>query len=170
MVYFSSDLHLGHRNINKYREAFSSSKEHDEFILEKMKKLTKRDILFMLGDFIFPGELFKQQMEIISRLPCRIKVVLGNHDSMELLDYRSNQISIENPLRGYKNLWLSHCPIHHLELRGRLGNIHGHLHQEKLEDLRYFNVNLDVNNYEFVPFDTIKEHFNKLKEINEPNK
>ena len=66
-------------------------------------------------------------------------------------------MEIQLPLFSYKGIWLSHCPIHPLELRGREGNAHGHLHLEKLNDKRYFNVNIDVNNYEFVTFDKIKE-------------
>lgn len=164
MVYFTSDLHLGHRNIAKYRKPFSTAKEHDEFMIDKLSKLNKRDLIFILGDFIFKGEYFYEQMRTISKLPCRIKVILGNHDSLELLDYRSHWLSIENPLMSYKNLWLSHCPIHTNELRNRQGNVHGHLHKESLEDSRYFNVNIDVNAYEFVTLDTIKEHFAKLKD------
>lgn len=64
-------------------------------------------------------------------------------------------ILIQLPLFSYKNTWISHCPIHPQELRNRDGNIHGHLHNSIVPDLRYFNVNLDVNGYDFVPLTKI---------------
>ena len=53
MVYFSSDFHLGHNSILKYRTKFSSIEEHDEAIFKEMDKLKKRDILYIIGDFLF---------------------------------------------------------------------------------------------------------------------
>lgn len=54
MVYFTSNLHLGHNTILKYRgDRFSSIEEHDEYILKNIQKLSKRDILYIIGDGIF---------------------------------------------------------------------------------------------------------------------
>ena len=53
MVYFSSDFHLGHKAILKYRPQFSTIEEHDNAIFSQLEKLTKRDQLFILGDFLF---------------------------------------------------------------------------------------------------------------------
>lgn len=39
----------------------------------------------------------------------------------------------------YKNLWLTHAPIHPDELRGKK-NVHGHCHGHILNDKRYINV------------------------------
>lgn len=58
-----------------------------------------------------------------------------------------------------KNFWISHCPVHYQELRGRVGNIHGHLHFAELDDPRYFDVGLDKNNFKFVDFEDIKNIF-----------
>ena len=72
---------------------------------------------------------------------------MGNHDSKLL--YNETCIEMQLPFYSYKNMWLNHCPIHPEELRGRDGCVHGHMHLESLPDKRYFNVNLDVNNYQF---------------------
>ncbi len=177
-VYFTSDLHLGHRNIHKYRTRFNSTEENDKYMLDLICSLDKRDILIVLGDFLFDGEHFNDYLNHIeTKAKCRIKLIMGNHDSKLLYNLpTTSRISIELPLYSYKNMWLSHCPIHPKEMRGRLGNIHGHLHEEHvtyknanmfsstfakpLLDPRYFNVNIDVNNYQFVKLDTIKEYFN----------
>lgn len=155
-VMFTSDLHLGHRSICKYRSKFTTAEEHDEYILDLMSKLNKRTILFILGDFLFDGPHFEVYLHRIAKFPCTIKLVMGNHDSMQLYTQTiAPNILIQLPLFSYKNTWLSHCPIHPQELRNRDGNIHGHLHNSIVPDLRYFNVNLDVNEYDFVPLNKI---------------
>ena len=157
MVYFTSDLHLGHKSIPKYRDRFSTLEEHDDYIFKKIKELGKRDILIILGDFLFDGPHYDEYIERLKRISCRIKLVMGNHDSKKL--YKEDCIEMQLPFYSYKSMWLSHCPIHPQEMRGRSGNVHGHMHLERLDDTYYFNVNLDVNNYEFVTLEDIKEYF-----------
>ena len=85
---------------------------------------------------------------------------MGNHDSKKL--YKEDCIEMQLPFYSYKSMWLSHCPIHPKEMRGRRANLHGHMHLERLDDTNYFNVNLDVNGYKFVSLEYIKKHFDKL--------
>lgn len=161
MVYFTSDLHLGHKAIYKYRDKFVDSRTHDMYMLEKIKKLGKRDILIVLGDFLFDGDHYEEYIQELKTFNCRIKVILGNHDSKELFREYGTDSNIEPqlPFYSYKNMWLSHCPIHPNEMRKRVGCVHGHLHLEKIDSKNYFNVNIDVNDYEFVTLETIKAYF-----------
>lgn len=157
MVYFSSDFHLGHNSILKYRTKFSSIEEHDEAIFKEMDKLKKRDILYIIGDFLFDCDNFENYLLRISKYPFRIKLVMGNHDSLKLYSQTiAKNIEIQLPLFSYKNNWITHCPIHPKEIRGRGKIIHGHLHGDIIDDPRYFNVNLDNNGFKFVDFDYIK--------------
>jgi calcineurin-like phosphoesterase family protein len=170
MVYFTSDLHLQHKAIHKYRH-FKTTEENDEYFLQKIESLKKRDILYILGDFIFDGPKYDEYIQRIRKAKCRIKLIMGNHDSL-LLYKEINQksqtpegsIEIQLPFFSYKNFWISHCPIHPQEMRRRQGNIHGHLHNNVIQDDRYFNVSPERNNYEFVDFEKIKEYF-KEKEL-----
>ena len=43
-----------------------------------------------------------------------------------------------------------------------------HMHLETLNDPFYFNANIDVNNYQFVPLETIKQFFASRTQ-SEPN-
>lgn len=166
-VLFTSDLHLGHRSIHKYRKQFESADQHDQHILSRLSSLDKRTILYILGDFLFDGPNLEQYLTLISTMPCTIRVVPGNHDSKLLYTQTiAPNIHIELPLFSYKSAWVSHCPIHPHEMRNRIGNIHGHLHHEILPDPKYFNVNLDVNDFQFVPLDTI---LTSLRSANESN-
>jgi len=159
-VLFTSDLHLGHKNICKYRERFSSSEEHDEYMLSKIEALDKRDLLFILGDFIFESPKYEEQIERLSKVKCRIRFIMGNHDSLKLL--KVDFLEHREPLANYKGMWLSHCPIHPQELRNRTGNIHGHLHSCDIGAKEYFNVNIENHDYEFVKLETIKEYFENV--------
>lgn len=170
MILFSSDFHLGHNVIvPKYRN-FKSQEEHDALILDNMSKLHKKDILYILGDFVFDSDKYDYYINELSKMSCRIKLIMGNHDSLKL--YKENRLpklELHQPLLTYKKMWLSHCPIHPQEMRNRILNIHGHLHGHKVETSvwvnklneyntpKYFNVCLDNNNFEFVNFEYIKE-------------
>lgn len=163
-VYFVGDTHLGHNNIINYRKIFDTQTEHDTYILDMISKLHKKDILYVLGDFIFDCDKYDYYIEQFKKIPCRIKLVMGNHDSLRL--YKEDRFEIQLPLFSYKNFWISHCPIHKQEMRGRIGNIHSHLHGEnimknilgfKVVDGEYINVNLDINKYKLISFDEIKE-------------
>lgn len=167
-VFFTSDLHLGHNSIYKYRsDKFNSQEEHDEYILNLIDGLGKRDVLVVLGDFIFESLNYGYYISRIKEAKCRIKVVMGNHDSLKM--YSEECIEMQLPIFSYKNMWLSHVPIHDTELRGRIGNVHGHLHKQSTDGLctipdnRYFNVNIDVNNYRFIPLEEIKKYYKTLK-------
>lgn len=46
-------------------------------------------------------------------------------------------------------------------------NIHGHLHKVAIPDKRYFNVNLDANDYKFVEFEAIKERASSIQQNND---
>lgn len=154
MNYFTSDFHFGHKNILKFRPEFSSLEEHDNVILDNISKLNKRDILFILGDFIFDCKNYDYYITQLNKMSCRFKVILGNHDSLKVI--YEPKFEIQLPLFSYKSFWLSHCPIHSSEIRGRYGNIHGHLHKCVIYDKRYTNVNVDVNDFKFLKFDDIK--------------
>ena len=166
MVYFTSDLHIGHRAITKYRPQFRSAEEHDEFWLDKLETLGKRDVLFILGDFLFDGEHYQKYIQRIRKIKGRIKLIMGNHDSLNLYQEINQKpqspqgsIEIQLPLFSYKNMWVSHCPIHPQELRNRIGCIHGHLHNSTLEDTRYYDVCPEKHDYDFVTLDEIKKYY-----------
>jgi calcineurin-like phosphoesterase family protein len=156
-VYFCSDWHLGHRNILKYRPQYKTIEEHDQHFIDTFNKtVTKRDTVFFLGDIAFTEE----GLEKLSQLRyCRQKIlVAGNHDYLnadEYLEYFDDVLG----MKSYKSFWLSHCPIHHQELRNRKANIHGHLHGSVLNDPRYFDVCPEKHNYQMVDYEEIKAFY-----------
>lgn len=154
-VYFLSDLHLGHKNVHKFRTQFSTAEAHDEFILEQIKKtLTKRDKVFLLGDNCFTKEKFDALIDAIPA-GCIVVYILGNHDLERDLtvEYISSKVHSVHALLKYKHYWISHAPIHPIELRGKV-NIHGHTHFEIMGE-RYINVCPEHTGFKPVALETL---------------
>ncbi len=133
-VWFCSDLHLGHKNIGKFRSPLvSSEKENNTRILLEWKTtVNKRSVVYVLGDFCFDRELFDSL-----DLPGKKILIRGNHDNFQTEQYLNFFDEVEGFVK-YKGYWLSHAPIHPDELRGKV-NLHGHVHYGTLPDKRYFN-------------------------------
>lgn len=135
-VWFTSDLHFGHKNINKFRLEVSSEEDNRRRICEDWAKLvTKRDDIYVLGDAAFTMGTVQE----FGNLPgARKFLVRGNHDELDTQVYLKYFTSVYG-LKKYKEFWLSHCPIHPNELRGKI-NLHGHVHYADVQDTRYFNM------------------------------
>lgn len=56
---FTSDWHLNHKSILKYRPQFSSIEEHDQSIFDQLAVLNKRDTVFVIGDILFDGDRYE---------------------------------------------------------------------------------------------------------------
>lgn len=136
---FISDLHLGHRSICKYRTQFSSVEEHDYYVKEQILSNTdKRTKLFILGDIAFDKAGADWIIWLSERM--NVELLLGNHcvqnqiGVQNVINYVNNGIKVSG-FKSYKNVWLSHCPIHEQELRGKALNVHGHCVDEDTEIL-----------------------------------
>ena len=117
----------------------------------------------MLGDMAFDLEA----LEMISKLPGIKHLILGNHDKE-----KKRNISIQNLVNAYhdihgfmryKEFWLSHCPIHFDELRGRY-LVHGHTHNHLINDPRYLNVCLEQTDYKPISLEQVRLIFESRKE------
>ncbi len=137
-VWFTSDPHIGHKNIATWRKNISSCEHNTEWFFECWRaSVGKNDLVYVLGDSIFDRELFPRFAE----LPGRKILIRGNHDkgpASELLTVFEDV----KALVPYKKFWLSHAPIHPQELRGKI-NVHGHVHYKTVPDYRYINVCCD---------------------------
>ena len=140
-VWVCADLHLGHKNITKFRRQFATAEEHHKTVMENfLTTVGKRDKVFLLGDIVFKDGL--EYANILSALAADLVLVKGNHDAM---DFYADSVQ---GLMSHKGAWLSHAPIHEQALDYRKQfNIHGHLHGSFINDPRYFNVSLEHTNY-----------------------
>lgn len=111
--------------------------DHDQWFIENWNMTVgKRDPVYVLGDVAFN----RDAVQVFKHLRGDKKLILGNHDEYAVDHYLAAGFDIKPSLYKYrKTFWLSHAPIHPTELRG-LPNIHGHIHDNVIEDERYLNV------------------------------
>jgi calcineurin-like phosphoesterase family protein len=174
VVYFTSDWHLGHTNVHKWREEKYGIKADtiEELLFDNFTQVVRaRDVTWFLGDMILAKTEEEQQyyMSRVAALPGRKYLVLGNHDT----DHLAGNISVRKLLEVFdevygmvkwKGVWLTHAPIHPAELRGK-PNIHGHMHGEILSDYRYINVCPEQTDYRPVQWQNdIKPRIDIVKE------
>jgi calcineurin-like phosphoesterase family protein len=138
---------------------FASAAEQDEFIVGQWNKTVhKRDITYILGDVTME----KANYDILDRLNGMKRVVLGNHDKQEDTAKLMPHVNSVAGMVQYKGIFLTHCPIHPMELDYRVQyNIHGHIHSKVVEipftlfgrtmfkrvDRRYICVSCEQVNY-----------------------
>jgi calcineurin-like phosphoesterase family protein len=124
---FIADLHLGHINM-ALKRGFSTVEEHDEYIIEQWNKVVKkRDITWILGDVTMEKS---SSYYLLDRLNGMKKVVLGNHDKPSNVPELLKYVNAVSGMVKYKGVWLSHCPVHPMELEYNIKrNIHGHIHE-----------------------------------------
>ena len=81
-VWFTSDFHLGHRNIIRYcNRPFDSIEDMDATLLANLnRKVGENDVLYFLGDFCL-GDADQAKL-YRDRIVCRnIHMIEGNHDT-----------------------------------------------------------------------------------------
>lgn len=149
-VKFWSDLHLDHPGALRFRPWFKNMKEHDEYILDTLSKhIGKQTKLILLGDIAVGREGLAKLKSVIHNVPNQL--IMGNHDAerqglsiRDLAEVYDDIQALGKQTGGGKKFWLSHCPLHPNELRGKL-NIHGHVHTISLRDPRYINVSFEMS-------------------------
>ena len=160
-VFGTSDWHLGHKAILKYRKCFTTIEEHDRTLIENHKRaVRKNDTTYFFGDMCFTEE----SLELIEELKGKKILIQGNHDGQYIKDKRKLWEVFDDiiALKNYKGVWFSHCPIHESELRGKY-NIHGHTHSAIVDDHRYFNICVEQTDYKPLQ---IKEVIEGLQKAN----
>ena len=187
-IWFTSDLHFGHRNIIRFcNRPFNSTEEMDEALVENWNSVVKPDdYVFDLGDFAFAPQL--RWYELLARLNGRHILILGNHDItrwpgdnvMELFHRVEQQmiLKIDN-----RTVILNHYPLlcyagTYRSPEQAVWQLHGHVHSipyiadragKDDERLIYrfpyqYDVGVDNNNFAPVSWEQIKEIINRQVE------
>jgi len=153
-VFGIADLHIGHKKViefeSEYRP-FKTIKEHDEFLIDSINsKVTKRDVLWILGDVAF-GRTALEKVALINGTK---KLIMGNHDKYPAREYLKYFSQIFGSVK-YRDCILTHIPIHPNQFVRYKFNIHGHLHHETLKDPRYICVSVEQTGLAPVLFDEL---------------
>ena len=142
MIYFTSDLHLGHNRDFIYKaRGFSSVEAMNEGLIERFNIMVdKDDEVYILGDLIVGGDL-NEGVKLLNRLNGYKYVIAGNHDTQNRIEaYMTRVNNMEfigwgMPLRYKKyNFFLSHYPTitenfdKNKPLKQQVINLCGHSH------------------------------------------
>ena len=164
MIYFTSDLHLGHRGIIELCDSpFESVDEMDQTLIRNWNSIVnENDTVYFLGDLTHKLTV-SEANEIIRTLNGKKVLIKGNHDKgfdeilfEEICAFKEVTFnSVSFSLMHYTMLsW----PKSH---RGSI-HLHGHMHNKqeynlkmKEEGIRRYDVGVDANYYTPVLLQTI---------------
>jgi len=168
MIWFTSDLHLGHRAIIRMcNRPFETVEEMNETIIRNFNSFVKKnDTVYILGDIAYkvPVEEINHWIAGLNgkKILCR-----GNHDKRydkELFEriYDFAEVAINGI-----NVSLMHYPMMEWpkSYHGSL-HLHGHIHSKEDYNLRQrregilrYDVGVDANDFCPVSIEQVKEFF-----------
>lgn len=172
MIWFTSDLHLGHEKIIGYaHRPFPDAEAMGAAIVRALNERVGRDdTLWVLGDVCMGRDKPRSCASLLSRLSCRdVRLVRGNHDPHDreaLLAAGFSQVEdlVEIGLGGKQRAVLCHYPLLSWS-RMRHGSwmLHGHIHSEgmahnegeRAAGMARYDVGVDANGFAPVSADEL---------------
>jgi len=167
-----ADPHFYHKNICKFTNYDGSplrpwddvEQMNEDMIGWYNELVDAGDRVYILGDVAFSK---KDMWNSVGRLKGRKCLIPGNHDPKSLKTY----IDVFDDVRGYvqrSGFIMSHIPIHPGSMGRWKVNIHGHLHNNFVEDTRldlaprtpdhrYFCASVERTNFRPILLDKILE-------------
>ncbi len=179
MIYFTADLHLGHKSIIQLsNRPFSTIEEMDATLIKNWNRKVKgNDTVYILGDLIYKSD---NPEYYLKQLKGKKILLIGNHDKGWLSKINVENYFIKTALMLEENIngkiiTLCHYPM--LEWRNSRKDgskkgylIHGHTHNRQnpnhlqiLNNPYTLNAGVDVNNFEPVTFLELVDNNLKLK-------
>jgi calcineurin-like phosphoesterase family protein len=160
VIWFTSDLHLGHRNIIRHCDRpFASVEDMDTALIERWNMcVAPDDLVYVLGDFSFHNRT--RTAEIARLLHGEKTLVLGNHDGFKPNWYidkagfartsMAMELILDNVFPEATTLRLCHYPYHDERFDrnpfpddGAAWLLHGHVHTRWTINGKQFNVGVD---------------------------
>ncbi len=169
MIFFTSDLHIGHKNIIKLcNRPFSSLEKMDDSLISNWNQVvTNGDTIYVVGDLMFRTQTDPNC--ILKRLKGKKHLIVGNHDNCWL-----NKVNVDTYFKsieryaeisdGKRKLALCHYPM---MIWGGTGKgsylIHGHIHNNRGADYwpllasmpHALNASVEINQYQPVTFEQL---------------
>lgn len=161
-IFFISDTHLNHENFLKFRDEkgelirpFASVEAMNERIIEGWNSVVKDgDKVYHLGDVSF--RYGRELSAPMSRLRGKKRLLVGNHDRIKGTNLCDcfEKVGLWRLFKDEKII-CTHVPLHPEQMRHAEWNVHGHMHQNVLNDPRYINVCVERLNYVPISLDEL---------------
>jgi calcineurin-like phosphoesterase family protein len=148
-MFVISDTHFSHKGIVQFlrpdgtkERPWDNIEEMDEALVKNWNSVVgPKDKVVHLGDVV----INRSALKILSRLNGIKSLVKGNHDGFRLEEYAEYFKNIHGN-NTYDDFLLTHIPVHPLNIGRWKGNIHGHLHSERvIKEQGYFSKGSDVD-------------------------
>lgn len=162
-MFLAADLHIGQASIVKYRtrhdgSVFSNTQEHTEYLKARWNETVKpKDTVIILGDAVFGAD----NIQILKEFNGIKKLIMGNHDSYPAEKYLQVFNSVQSSMQVCNTI-LTHIPVHPCQFPRYAANIHGHLHEQKIDDPRYLCVSMDQIDYRPMPLADVFAHLGSI--------
>ena len=167
MIYYTADLHFGHKNIiSGCNRPFDDVEEMNETLIRNWNaRVDDADTVFVLGDLFFAHP---QPEAVLGRLSGRKILIIGNHDDawLDHGDVSRHFSSIAHYLEiedDGRRATLCHYPMMAWKDAKSAWMIHGHIHNNPHSDYwplirasnHMLNAGIDVNGFRPVTFDEL---------------
>lgn len=176
MVFFTADMHFGHRAIiNMQNRPFESVEEMDRILLQNYNSVVRQnDTVYILGDICHHMKI-EDADNLIRKLNGKKYLIVGNHDKKydprlfeDIKDFM--KISVEG-----RNFALMHYPMLSWPKKSSGGyQLHGHIHarmeyneKNRAEGIRRYDVGVDANNFFPVSVKQIIDFFGEQVNIDD---
>ena len=177
MIYFTSDLHLGHSNIiHLCNRPFCSTEEMDAALIANWnQKVHRNDTVYILGDLMFRNQMPPE--EYLKQLKGKKHLIVGNHDrtwikKCDLSLFFESVSSLNFISDGSHPITLCHYPMMTWPHAVRAFMVFGHIHNNTgaeywpliAKSKRMLNAGVDVNGFTPVSFDEMVINNTDFKE------
>lgn len=167
--WFISDTHFFHKNIiQSCGRPFKDAEFMNEFMIDAWNKVVKpQDKVYHLGDVAcgYGGD-DNVLGNLLRRLNGKKRLVLGNHDNAKSVALQTHFEKIEMWIGFHKEgFTCTHVPymLHHL--RDGAFNVHGHVHNNSLNNPNYLNVCVETIMYTPMSMDEVLAKVKKGKRV-----
>lgn len=182
-IWFTSDHHFNHKNILRFfredgetriRPSFFDVESMNEYLIDQWNaRIAPEDKVYHLGDIIISTSRYVFD-NILPRLNGEKILIKGNHDNAKIsmyMDYFKDirsEVMKKHPVT-LQHILFTHRPIRIAEENRDVLNVHGHIHQNVIDDIRYLNVSVENTAYQPLEWQEIVEIFNMRRKISVSN-
>lgn len=167
MIWFTADLHFGHKSIIKYQDTrpFTSVEEMDAALICNLQdRVVPKDTLYVLGDFSFYKP--DRTSELLSQIPGTKILIKGNHDHSKQVKKVTGWADVRDYLElrvptyaGKQLIVMCHFPFLTWN-KAHYGSwhLHGHSHGSLQADNNCrLDVGVDCHDLYPISFDSVTE-------------
>ncbi len=166
-TYVIGDTHFNHENIlgfkdlngNPIRGQFTDVEQMDEFMISQWNSVITdpNALVYHIGDVAMRDRETWMDANW-HRLNGKVILVGGNHDKIPMMARKGyfHDIIVSHVIAEFGFL-LTHFPVHPTSIGKIFMNIHGHIHERKVDDDRYVCVSVEQTDYKPVLLSDIYE-------------